>query len=34
MEYKKQIHDLKMQVSGRNNTDMEFDNMLKNIKKN
>jgi hypothetical protein len=34
MEYKKQIHELKMQASGRNNTDVEYESMLKTLKKN
>ena len=34
MEYKKQIHELKIQVGGRQNTTLEYESILKTFKKN
>ena len=34
MEYKKQIHELRLQVSGRQNVDVEYEGMIKTLKKN
>jgi hypothetical protein len=34
MEYKKQLHELKLQFSSRQNVDMEYETMIKTLKKN
>jgi hypothetical protein len=33
MEHKKQIHELKLQVSGRQNVDVEYEQMIRTLKK-